>query len=587
MKYKTEWNLGLLYKNERDPQIEKDIVSLEKAFAGFEKKYKGKPFASSAKKLSIALKEYEEVVGKADGKALIYFILAKDVDTTNSAISAKEAVLNQRWQKAFNSLKFFELDIASLPKIKQSEYLKDGSLKRFNYFLKKIFDTAKYNLSEKEEKLLGLVRQTSSSMWVDANKKLLSEQTVPYKGKRIPVSEAVEIIPELPKEVRRKLRKDINLALKNISFMAEAEINAVYNFKKLTDEARGLKNPYTATVLGYENDEKEIEGLVAIVTKYFSASRSYYKLHAKLIGENKLEVADLYAPIGKIKKKFDFESGVELVKDTFKKFGPEYADILDGYIDRGQIDVYPRQNKRGGGYCMSNADLPVFVFLNYTDNIKSVETLAHEMGHAFHAELSKKNGPLYRDYTISVAEVASTFFEQFVSDELMASLSEEEQMVLIHQRIGRDIITIMRQIACFNFELELHQRIRAEGKISKEDMAVLMNKHMHSYMGDTVELTEEDGYLYVYWSHIRRFFYVYSYAYGLLISRALYEKWKADKSYKTKIEQFLGAGGSMSPKDIFKSIGINTNEAFFEAGLKGIEADIKKLEKLAKKYKKI
>jgi oligoendopeptidase F len=118
-------------------------------------------------------------------------------------------------------------------------------------------------------------------------------------------------------------------------------------------------------------------------------------------------------------------------------------------------------------------------------------------------------------------------------------------------------------------------------------MAVLMNKHMHSYMGDAVELNEEDGYLFVYWSHIRRFFYVYSYAYGLLISRTLYEKWKSDKSYKAKIEQFLSAGGSMSPKDIFKSIGINTNEAFFEAGLKGIEADIIKLEKLAKKYKKI
>ncbi len=585
--YKLHWNLGLLYKNEHDPEIEKDTKITENIFIAFEKKYKDKDFTSTTKKLLAALKDYEKAAGVADSKGLIYFLLAKDVDTTNTTISAKESVINQRLQKAFNKIKFFELEIAQLSKTTQGQYLKDTALAKYSYFLKKIFDTAKYNLSEKEEKLLSLVRQTSSSMWVDANKKLLSQQTVPFKGKNIPASEAMEIIPDLPKYERRALRKALNTVLKSISFLTEAEINAVYNFKKLVDEERGFKNPYSSTIIGYENDEKEIEALVKSTTKHFSLSHRYYKLHAKLIGEKKLEVADLYAKIGEIDRKFDFESGVSLVKKTFTKFGKEYADILHEYLIKGQIDVYPGQKKRSGGYCMSNAHLPVFVFLNYADNIKSVETLAHEMGHAFHAELSKKNSPLYQDYTISVAEVASTFFEQFVSDEVKESLSEEEQMILLHQRIGRDIMTIMRQIACFNFELELHQKIRKEGQVSKEEMAKLMNKHMQSYMGDAVTLTEDDGYIFVSWSHIRRFFYVYSYAYGLLISRTLYEKWKENKSYKTKIEQFLSAGGSMSPKDIFKSIGINTNEAFFEAGLKGIEADIIKLEKLAKKYKKI
>jgi oligoendopeptidase F len=134
--------------------------------------------------------------------------------------------------------------------------------------------------------------------------------------------------------------------------------------------------------------------------------------------------------------------------------------------------------------------------------------------------------------------------------------------------------------------LELHEQIRKNGQVSKEDIAKLMTKHLKSYLGESVEVTDKDGYFYVLWSHIRRFFYVYTYAYGQIISRALYEKWKEDPSYAKKIKQFLSAGGSMSPEDIFKMIGIDTSKSsFFEAGLKGIEKDIAKLEKLSQGFK--
>jgi oligoendopeptidase F len=125
--------------------------------------------------------------------------------------------------------------------------------------------------------------------------------------------------------------------------------------------------------------------------------------------------------------------------------------------------------------------------------------------------------------------------------------------------------------------------IRTKGAASKEEMAKLMNKHMQAYLGPAVKLEENDGYFFVQWSHIRNFFYVYSYAFGQIISKALYAEYKKDASFIKKIEQFLSAGGSMSPYDIFKSIGIDTSKPeFFEAGLKQVEADIKRLEKLVK-----
>jgi oligoendopeptidase F len=146
----------------------------------------------------------------------------------------------------------------------------------------------------------------------------------------------------------------------------------------------------------------------------------------------------------------------------------------------------------------------------------------------------------------------------------------------------RDVSTIFRQVACFNFETELHAQVREKGQVSKQDMAALMAKHMRAYLGDAVEVTDDDGYIFVSWHHIRSFFYVYTYAYGQLISSALFENWQKDKNYAKKIEQFLKAGRSMSPEDIFKSIGIDTSKpAFFEAGLKSIERDIRRLEKLA------
>ena len=214
-------------------------------------------------------------------------------------------------------------------------------------------------------------------------------------------------------------------------------------------------------------------------------------------------------------------------------------------------------------------------------------TLAHEMGHGIHAKYSKSQRPMYEDHTIAVAEVASTFFENLVFEEALKNISEKEKLVLLHDKIADDISTIFRQIACFNFENELHESIRKEGFLSKEKIAELMNKHMSAYLGPIFDLVPEDGYFFVNWSHIRNFFYVYSYAFGQLISDALYERYKKDKTKIKDVIQFLSAGGSDSPENIFKKIGINPNKKFFEQGLQKISRNIDELERLWKKSKKV
>lgn len=582
--YQTKWDLTLLYKNQKDPQIEKDMCSIEKACKDFEKKYRNKDFTSSPKELLLAIWDSEKLQEKMMGqKPWWYFALSSHMNSEDAYARAMLAKFEQRTSVVANKITFFGLRIAQIPKERQKEFLSYPGLKPFYYMLEKIFETAKYNLSEKEENLITLFSQTGYSMWVSGQEKVLSKQTVTYKGKKISVSEAREIIPDLPKKDRRDLHKKMYSIYKEVSDFAEAELNAIVNYKKIIDEQKGFKKPYSSTLLSNENDEKSIETLATTVTKHFSISHKFYKLHAKLLKEPFLTVPDAKAKIGNIKQKFSLQKSSAIIRKSFSALGEEYVKAFDDFFTHGQVDVYPRGGKYAGGYCWPNECNPTFILLNHVDSLRSVETIAHEMGHAFHYKLSSTQPFVYRECPASTAEVASTFFEQVIEEELQATLSEKEKIVLLHSNIKRDIETIFLQIACFNFETELHERVREEGQLSKEEIAKLMIKHMSACRGPVVKMEDLDGYLFVAWSHLRFYFYTYTYAFGHLISKAMYKKWKEDKSFESKVREFLSAGSSMSPKQLFAKMGIDiTNPSFFETGLRAIEEDIRLLEKLAK-----
>jgi len=585
MKIKTSWDLGLLYKNSDDPKIEKDLQAIEHGCQAFEKKYRGQNFTASPATLAQAYNDFE-ILNKKLGEygPSWYFALRTDLNSADNKSRALETKYNERLTGAMNRLEFFELTIAQIAPAKQQAFLKHPALKPYVYALTLIFKQAKFNLSEGEEQLKSLLLPTSYSMWIDTQNKLLSQQIIKYRGKGLPLAEAMAKIPDLPKRDRRLIHQEANAVLKSISHVAEGEINAVYNYKKVMDKRRGYEKPYSATILDYENDEPTIENFVALVSKHFKIAHRFYKLQAKLLGEKKIKLADRAVKIGKIKTKFDFPTSVSILQSALGKIDQEYLNLFNDLLAKGQIDAFSQKGKKSGAYCWGNGQLPTFLLLNHVDDIRSLETLAHEMGHAIHLELSKRQPPRYQGHSTATAEVASTFFEQIILGEIADRLPPQEKMILLHNRILGDISTIFRQIACFNFELELHQKIRQGGQVPKEEIAKLMAKHLKSYLGPAVEIIPDDGYFFVYWLHIRNFFYVYTYAYGQLISKALYEKYRSDPTYADKIKQFLLAGRSMSPEEIFKSIGVDTSQpAFFEAGLKEIERDIAELESLSKK----
>ena len=156
------------------------------------------------------------------------------------------------------------------------------------------------------------------------------------------------------------------------------------------------------------------------------------------------------------------------------------------------------------------------------------------------------------------------------------------------EKLNDDVSTIIRQISCYAFEKELHAEFRKNGYLSKEEIGKIFQKHMKNYMGDFVEQSEGSENWWVYWSHIRRFFYVYSYASGLIISKALQKKVRENPEYIEKVKKFMSQGLSKSPKDIFMEIGIDiTKKEFWSGGIKEVGALLDKTEKLAKKLGKI
>lgn len=581
---KTEWNLSLLYTSLKDPRIERDQKQADKAIVAFAQKYqKDKKHLKNPVALAEVLAEYEKLIELPASRAGYYTSFRKELNVEDKEAEALAAKLDERGTKRGNKILFFTLELGKLPKATQKKFLTSPALKPFRYWLKQLFDTAKYDLSEPEEKILSLLGSVTYDRWVQATENILGKKTVVHNKKILPLPEAEALVQTLPTAQRRALYKNVRAVYESVGDIAESEINAVYTSKKIQDELRGFKTPYEATVLSYQNDPKSILALVEAVTKKASIAHRFYEVKRKLLKEDKLTYADRAAHIGEIKTKVPFEMAVSIVRETFGSLDPQYADIFDRLLANGQVDVTPKKGKTGGAFCASGVVVPTYVLLNHIDNFESLKTLAHEMGHAIHAERAKTQRPFFQGHPISTAETASTFFETAALNRVIEMLPEEEQLIALHDTVQDNVATVFRQIACFRFEQALHEEVRRDGHVPKEQIADLMNVHMGAYLGPAFELERADGYFFAHWSHIRRFFYVYSYAYGQLISKALHHKLEKDPRFIEKIDGFLTAGESKSPYDIFKSCGLDTKKTdIFLEGLASIEKDVAKLERLVK-----
>jgi len=587
---KTEWDFSEI--KEDFPKLRKEA---EKNYDSFKEKWESdKTYLEDPKKLKELLDEIEEIEKNYSGGGTEYFYysLNQEKDRNNPEIRKNFLSVDNFAREQSNKILFFSVHLAKVPEKKQREFLESPLLKKYKPFLRDFFDNSKHILSEKEEKILSLKANSSFEMWVQMLKSLLSKELRKSidedgKEKEFVYPELLTLMRSQKREVRIKAKDAFEDILEKYLDVAGFELNAVLETAKINDELRGYKRADESRIQGDLIDFDFVDSLLEAVKETFSLPKDFYSFKSKLMNQDKIGYFERSASLKKIQKDFEAEKAIEIVKKVFSNLDKEFVDIFEKMLNSGKIDFFPKKGKNGGAFCAHYKKKdPVYVLLNHTGELRDVAVIAHEMGHAINAHLMKKEDDFYYEVPMSTAEVASTFMEDFVYKEIEKELSDEDRFYLKIMKFEDDISTIHRQIALYLFETEIHKTYRKEGYLSKEKIGEIFVKNMSLYLGPSFDMQKAELW-WIYWEHIREYFYVYSYASGLLISKTMQKKFKENPEFIEKVKTFLSTGTSKKPREIFKEMGIEINKEFFLEGLSELQKDFEEIKALAKKLGKV
>jgi len=576
------WNFAQLFSGDDDPAMAERRKGVEERSYAFVNKWKNRSdYLEDPATLKEALDEYEAWKRDCgtDGDEGYYFWLRTTQDQNDPDLKAKFNKIEQFSKKIENDIQFFYLRIAKIPKEQQKKFLDYSALVNYRHYLERIFAESKYLLSEPEETILNLKTPTSHSNWVKMTSGFLAkeERAVISEegGKEVKTfSDILSLMNSKKKRARDSAARAFNGILSRYADVAETEINAILSNKKVDDEIRKIPRPDLTRHISDDIDTETVDTLLKAVSARFDISRRYYELKAKLLKVRRLKYHERSVEYGNINKKYGYNESLGLVLKVFGNLDAEFAEILDSFTRNGQFDVYPRKGKVSGAFCVHNLiSQPTYILLNHTNKLNDVLTLAHELGHGINNELiRKKQNALNFGTPVSTAEVASTFMEDFVLQDILRKADDELRLSIMMMKLNDEVSTIFRQVACYMFEQELHRLFREKGYLSKEEIGGLFCRHMSAYMGDHVEQSPGSENWWIHWSHIRSFFYVYSYAGGLLISKSLQKSVKEDPRFIEKVKEFLSAGLSESPRNIFARLGVDISyQKFWERGLDEVE----------------
>ena len=583
------WDFSDLFKSDDDPAIQTKRAEVTKATNTFVKNWKErKDYLKDPKILRKALDEYENWARffGFGGNEAYYFSLRFTQNQTDTSVKAKSQLAEDFSKDITNKIRFFELNIAKIPESEQQKFLKAKELESYKHFLEMAFAEAKYLLTEREEMIMSMKSSTAYSNWVDMTETFLVKEE--RNGQDF--STLLTEMSSKDKKARDKAAEGFNDILNKYAEVAEVELNNVINDKKTNDIIRNVPRPDITRHMADDMDSKAVDTMLEAVEECFGVPARYYKLKAKLLGVKKLEYHERNVEYGSLDKKYTWDESVELIRKVYSRLDSDFLRIFDTFLSEGRFDVYPAKGKASGAFCAHYLiSQPTYILLNHTGTLRDVLTIAHEVGHGINNELIReKQNALHFGTPTSTAEVASTFMEDFVLEELMKEASDELKLTLGVMKMDEEVSTIFRQVAAYRFEQELHNQIRKEGYLSKEAIGKIFQKHMKAYMGTAVEQSPGSENWWIYWSHIRNYFYVYSYAGGLLISKNLQQQVRNDSKNIKKVKEFLSAGRAESPKDIFKKLGIDmTKPMFWKDGLRAVDEELKRLEALAKRMKKV
>jgi len=581
-----EWNLDDLYTGEKAAELQKDMDWLETACADFAAAYEGKMAGLDAMGLLDAVRRYE-AIDVAAGRVMSFAGLRYYQETTSASRAkfmsdCQDKITTFTTPLVFWSLEFNRLDDRHLDTL----YSADADLARYRPVLDRMRAMKPYQLSDELEKFLHDQSTVGASAWNKLFDETLAGLEFDLEGQKVGIETLLNQLTEQKRDKREAAAHELaRIFDENLKIFARVH-NTLAKDKEIEDRWRGFPTAQTARHLSNHVEPEVVEALRnAVVAAYPRLSHRYYRLKAKWLGLDKLQVWDRNAPLPMESDRIvAWDEARQIVTDAYAAFDPELAKLTEPFFEEGWIDAAVKPGKAPGAFAHPTVTtVHPYVMLNYLGKPRDVMTLAHELGHGVHQVLAARQGELLSSTPLTLAETASVFGEMLTFRKLLSGAKTKmERKVLLAGKVEDMINTVVRQIAFYDFEIKLHAA-RREGELTPDDINALWMSVQAESLGDAFEFFE--GYK-TYWAYIPHFvhspFYVYAYAFGDGLVNALYAVYEeGDASFQEKYFDMLRAGGSKHHKELLAPFGLDASDpAFWDKGLSMIEGLIDELEAL-------
>ena len=583
------WDLTTIF--ESDEAFEEAFKEVEGQI-GKEQEFKGH-LGDSAETLYQALALEDELVSKLE-KVYVYAHLKQDQDTANSKYTGFEARAHQLVIKFSSSWSFLIPEILQIDEEKIEQFVKEHEgLQRYEFDLKLINEKRPHVLSADKEKLLTEAQDALSTpenvYGMFSNADLEFEDAVDSDGQRHPLTQGTFI---------KCLESDDRTLRQSAYDNLYAKYGAYNNTLSSTLAGEVKKNVFNARTHNYNSareaalsnnhiPEEVYDNLVATVHKYLPLLHRYTQLRKELLGLDDMKMYDLYTPLVKdVKFEMPYEEAKKWMLEALQPMDEEYMEVVKEGLENRWVDVYENKGKRSGGYSSGAHLTNPFILLNWSNTVSDLYTLVHEFGHSAHSYFSRKHQPSNSsDYTIFVAEVASTCNEALLSDYMDKHLDDDRRLLLLNQELERFRATLFRQTMFAEFEHKIHQIEEAGEPLTAERMNQEYAELNRTYFGDAVETDEAIS---KEWSRIPHFYmnyYVYQYATGYSAAQSLSHQilTEGQPAVERYINEFLKKGSSNYPIEILKNAGVDmTTPEPIEQACQVFEEKLDAFEKLMK-----
>ena len=560
----NNWDLTKIFKNNKEyNECKKEVNNITESIL----KYKGHIMDNSNN-----LYELLELDSKCDyliEKMYVYSFLGYYDDMSNKDfINYKEEVLSLI-NNVSEKTSFIRPELLSSSFDKVLSFIKENNkLEKYKLSLERVFRYKKYTLSDKEERIISmssdLLRLPDEAYSILNNVDVKFDNIKDEKGSIVPLTQSnysVFLVSKNAKVRKNAFNKMYKFYKEHINTLSSLYIGNIKN-NEFIRKVRGYDSVLSMHLYPDEISEILYNNLISITNENIKLLKDFYKYKTKKMGY-KLHMYDLYVNTSKmIDKKIEYKDAIKIVNNALKPLGEDYLKKFNHLLNNRCVDVYSHKNKRSGAYEWGVYGIEPYVSLNYENNINSVSTLIHEMGHAMHTYLSDENQDyLYAGYPIFLAEIASTVNEVLLSEYLINNTDDkDEKIYYLVEFLDKFKATVYRQVMFSEFENTVHNYYEKGIALNVDVLNNLYLDLNKKHFAPVVKVDDDIKYEWARIPHFYTSFYVYKYATGFISALLIANKLLHEDNFKEKYIKFLSSGHIKSPLVLLKELGIDLEQ---------------------------